>query len=141
MKTPRIARPRRGFGLALAMLALLVLAMVAASLLRRSAGARRVLVADERALQADWLAESGLDRAAARLADDPSFAGETWTIPASDLGGPDGAAVAITVEPAPGRPGARLVRVRADYPDDPTRRARASKSAEIPVPATEEERR
>ena len=36
--------------------------------------------------QARWLVESGVERAAAKLAADPAYAGETWNIPAAELG-------------------------------------------------------
>ena len=36
--------------------------------------------------QADWLARSGADRAAVRLADDQAFLGDTWSVELKDLG-------------------------------------------------------
>ena len=36
--------------------------------------------------QADWLARSGADRAAMRLADDKAFPGDTWSVDLKDLG-------------------------------------------------------
>ena len=38
--------------------------------------------ADE--LQAQWLAEAGLARAAAKLRDDANYQGEVWTVPLGD---------------------------------------------------------
>jgi hypothetical protein len=82
--------------------------------------------------QAAWLAESGLERAAARLAADPGYRGETWTIPAAELGGQDGAVVRIEVEPDAEQPERRRrVSVQADYPDDPRHRARRSKEIAV----------
>ena len=78
-------------------------------------------------LQAGWLVESGLERAAAALASDGGYTGQTWRIPADELGGKDGAVVKITVERPPEQPGRRRVHVRADYPDHPRHRARKSK--------------
>ena len=66
---------------------LLVIMLICASLLRLVQSRRALIRNEERKLQADWLVESGLDRAAARLGDDPSYRGETWTIPADELGG------------------------------------------------------
>jgi hypothetical protein len=45
------------------------------------------------------------------------------------MGGPDGAVVRIDVQPLAGEPGRRRVRVVADYPDSPQRRARESREA------------
>src|SRR5580704_14652573 len=44
----------------------------------------------EHRLQADWLAESGLDRAAARLAANRGYRGEDWTIAPAELSSADG---------------------------------------------------
>jgi type II secretory pathway component PulK len=70
-------------------------------------------------LQAQWLAEAGVERAAARLADDPGYAGETWTVSAQELAGRRGGVVRIHVAAASKDAKSRLVRVEADYPDDP----------------------
>jgi hypothetical protein len=91
------------------------------------------LRAAERRLQAEWLAESALDRAAARLNDDANYAGETWTIPAERLGSRDGGSVRIVVDPVPDHPDRRVVRARADFPADGPRRVRHSRSLTITV--------
>jgi type II secretory pathway pseudopilin PulG len=118
---------------------LVLIALIAGTLLRTGLARRRGLRMEERELQARWLAESGLERAAARLAEAPDYRGETWTIPAAELGGPWSGAVAIAVEPVAGRPGRRLVRVRADYPDgaEPRARRRAEATVELGPAAPE----
>jgi hypothetical protein len=85
-------------------------------------------------LQAGWLAESGLERAAQRLAAKSDFAGETWSIPAQLLGGSYAAAVRIRVEAVRDQPKSRLVRVEADYPDRPQDRARESRETMVRLP-------
>jgi hypothetical protein len=119
----------------MALVALVLIVMTLGSLLKRARDSWRVTRAEERQIQADWLAESGLDRAAARLAAEAEYRGETWSIPAEELGGHEPAVVDIRVEPIPDRPGLRRVRVRADYPPDAPRRARRSKTANIAVGA------
>lgn len=126
---------RRGAALALGLVCLALVVLVLGSLLRRVTEARLVVRASERALQADWLADSGLARAAARLALDPGYRGETWTIPADRLGGRDPALVVIAVAPAPDNPQARAVRVQADTPPDAPRRARRTRTLTIHLPA------
>lgn len=126
---------RRGVALALALACLVLIVLVLGGLLRRVAEARLIVRAEERRLQADWLADSGLARASARLAVDPSYAGETWNVPAATLGGAEPAVVAITVEPEPDAPDRRRVRVQADYPPDPPRRARRSRTTTITIAA------
>jgi len=84
-------------------------------------------------LQARLLAESALERAAARLAADPKYAGETWSVPPEALDGRDGAAVQIQVEDLPRASSRRLVRVRADFPDQPDTRVRHTRQAVVEI--------
>jgi hypothetical protein len=127
------ARPsrRRAIISAAVLVCLLVMAIVCGSLLRLTRTERGLNRAEERQLQADWLAESGLDRAAARLEKDPNYRGETWKISADDLGGPAPGVVTIEVEPGRGPDAARrrLVTVRADYPPEAPQRVRVTRAA------------
>jgi type II secretory pathway component PulK len=126
--------PRRRGVVLLAVIVLVgVASLVAVSILKLAAARRETLRGELRQLQSDWLAESGLERAAARLAADPRYPGETWILDPETLGGRDAAVVRIEVQPVPGQAGRRLVRVRADYPDDARRRARRSKQRLIDV--------
>lgn len=115
----------------MALAAVVILMMVVATLARIGVAERRQAIAEGRSIQADWLAESGLARASARLSESGDYRGETWDLAAADLGGRDGGRVVIVVEPSAGRPDRRLVHVRADYPTDPTRRARRTLRAII----------
>jgi Tfp pilus assembly protein PilX len=78
-------------------------------------------------LQAEWLAEAGIDRAAARLAEKADYAGETWNISAEELSARDAAAVEIRVAAVADHPDRRTIEVVADYPVELVHRARASK--------------
>ena len=78
-------------------------------------------------LQAQWLAESGLERATAQLAADADYSGETWNIPAENLGAADAGTVKIEVAPAQANGKGRLVKVEATFPDDPIDRVQYSK--------------
>jgi hypothetical protein len=118
---------RRGMVAVAIVAILIVLVILSGSLLRVIWLRHADLRASERRLQAEWLAESGLDRAAAKLALDPGYKGETWAIAASDLGGRDEATVKIVVSSVPGKPDRRAVRVAADYPVDEPRRHRQSR--------------
>ncbi len=84
-----------------------------------------------RQVQAGWLAESGVQRAAARLAADANYRGETWQISPADLNGRDGGTVAIRVTPLPDKPDRRAVHIDADYPADPQDRARETRDITI----------
>ena len=102
-----------GVLLSLGVVSVLVLGWMRSGIARRDQ-ARQA----EQRLQADWLAESGLERAAARLAAKPDYKGEIWNIAAAELSGPR-ARVEIRVNDVAGREAARRVTVVADYPADP----------------------
>jgi hypothetical protein len=114
-------------------------AAVGVSLVRLARLAERSLELDRCRVQADWLAESALERAAARLAADASYQGETWTLAAVEFAGRrggqareanvlpsagDGGRVLIRVEPAAGPPDRRRVHVEADYSSGRARQTR-----------------
>jgi hypothetical protein len=87
-----------------------------------------------RQIQAGWLAESGVQRAEARLAADAHYRGETWKISAADFGNEsavDDGLVTIRVEPVAGKPDRRAVHVEADFPFDPVQRARETRDTII----------
>jgi hypothetical protein len=125
------ATRRRGMVAAAIVAVLIVLVILSGSLLRVIWLRHADLRASERRLQAEWLAESGLDRAASRLAGDPGYQGETWAIAASELSSRDEASVKIVVTLVPGKPERRAVRVVADYPVDEPRRHRQSRELMI----------
>lgn len=66
--------------------------------------------------QAEYLAISGADLAQARLRDDASYAGETWNVPAVELGGRDAGLVTINVATDANDSAARRITVVAEYP-------------------------
>jgi hypothetical protein len=105
--------------------------LLVGSWLQTAAIERRQLRGQEDRLQADWLAESGLERAAARLAADESYAGETWRIAADELGGRAAGEVVIRVESLADHPRGRLVHVQADFPAGAEHRARRSKQTPV----------
>lgn len=109
-------RRRRGALLILAMACLGATVLMLAMSLRSALSERRALLVRGRSLQADWLAESGLQRAVARLTLDPNYAGEKWVLEADRLGGRDAAMVTIAIETIRDRPNEKRVRVDASFP-------------------------
>ena len=89
-------RRRRGSMTVFVLVCLLVIAMICGVLLRIGLTERERIRGEERKLQTEWLVESGLERAAAKLASDPKYGGETWDLAASDLNGPLPGRVTIT---------------------------------------------
>jgi hypothetical protein len=74
-------------------------------------------LAEERT-QASWLADAGVRRAAAFLAADPDYNGETWRVESGDLARAGAATVVIRIEPLPGAAGQSRITARASYPRD-----------------------
>lgn len=116
---------RRGAALVVALIALMIASMLGGVLVRRALDTNRraALLAREAQVEALW--QSGLDRTRARLAADPSYKGETWTIPATSLGGRSSGRVTIRVEPAASGP--FHATIQAEFPmesDAPSRTRR-----------------
>jgi Tfp pilus assembly protein PilX len=134
-------RPRRGATLVLVMACLLVVALLGMALVRAAVRRHRQTRREHQRLQAFWLAESAALRAAARLAADPDYAGETWKLPATHFGGNSPGVVVIRLEtaaPADSEtaPAERTVIIEARYPADDQRgvmhRRRIPLSPELP---------
>jgi type II secretory pathway component PulK len=125
----RTARSSRGLTVVAVLVCLIIITLVSGTLLKVGLAHRELARAQERRLQAEWLAESGAQRALARLATNRDYVGETWSLSAQDLGqsattSESAATVAIAVERVAADPARRRVKVTADYPRDPPRRAR-----------------
>ena len=118
---------QRGAVLVVVLVCLMMATALFVLVVRQALAERRAIEMRCGGVQALWLAEAGVERAAARLAADPKYAGETWTISTAELGGSDGALVRIEVKAIADRPQRRLVRVEADYADAPERRCRQVK--------------
>ncbi|HBO44107.1 MAG TPA: hypothetical protein DD670_09285 [Planctomycetaceae bacterium] len=129
---------RRGIALVTAMVCL-AMVVVLMSLIVQVAMMRHTVARDElRQLQAAWLADSALQRAAARLAADREYAGEMWKIGAEAFDGRHAGVVLIEVTASDEDARRRIVRVRADFPDDPVHRARRSKQITVMLPPGEQ---
>jgi len=129
----RLSKPnhRRASVLVVIFVCFVVAAAMFVLLGRQSVAQRREAETQLWTAQAQWIAEAAVERAAARLTADAKYAGETWAIPAAEMGGKQGAQARIHVEHLAGRPDSRLVRVEADYPDDPVHRSRWTKQIAI----------
>jgi type II secretory pathway component PulK len=130
-KTRQRKKPARGMTAVAVLVCLIIMTMITGAILKVSLAQRDQLRAQERRLQAEWLAESGIQRALARLDTEPDYRGETWEISARDLDSSEAARVMITVESVAENQGQRQVRAQADYPRDPPQRSRNSKQVTI----------
>lgn len=124
--------PRGGF-LLLTALVCVALAVALAGLLARMA---MVDMQYDRSqlhrMQCEWLVEAGVERAAARLAADPDYTGETWRLGPEQLDGRHAAVVRIAVAPDAERPAETVLNVQADFPDNPHRRVRQTRAVRLP---------
>jgi len=126
---------RRGVIMVAVIVCVAVASIIFLSIAKLVVAGRQAAQTETWQLQARWLAESGLERAASRLAADADYSGETWTVPADAIGGSEAGLVEIAVEAVPDEPGRHRVLIRADYPDLPHRRTRHTKQAIVQLPA------
>jgi len=131
--TPR-RRARAGRRAALLVAVLVCLSVVmalGAAWLRGVLLEHRQVRAQADRLQAEYLAASAVGRAAAQLAANPDYRGETFVVDAETLALRAGAAVIIRVEPVADDAKARRVVVEANFPNDGAERARRSRQVTI----------
>jgi Tfp pilus assembly protein PilX len=98
---------------------------------------RRQLRSLEDRTQAQYLVDSALRRAAARLAADASYAGEIWRVAPEELAGPAAAAVTIQVRSVSDEPQTRIIEVAADVPADAAAKSRRSKQIKLTLASKE----
>jgi type II secretory pathway component PulK len=122
---------RRGAVLLMALVCLTLLVLFGASLVKLALMERKALESQQQTSQARRLAEAGFERAAAKLASDPEYRGETWSLAGDEAVAGRPAAVTIHVGGVDDRPGRRRIAVQADYPSDAATRARQSKQGEF----------
>ena len=116
---------RRGAALVMAMVALLVVTLMSAALVQSLVTGQRQSrrYADE--LQAQWLADAGLERAAVQLARDAQYRGEMWQ---TEIGGELGS-VTIAVDPE-----TKKIVAEAVYPPEEHRRILVRRERTISEP-------
>ncbi len=122
---------RRGAFLVVVMICLLVAGMLTGSLMQLVLLQDRQLKYEQARLQAAWLVEAGLDRAAGRLTREPAYAGESWEIDAARLGGADAGVVVIRVENEESETPQRTIVVEARFPAQGPHQARLTRQVTI----------
>ena len=128
---PGLAATRRGAIIVIAMISLLLVSAIAVSLVRLALTQQRQVRREQIRLQAEWLAEAGLERGAAKLRRDSDYQGEQWTIPAEHLDGRRSALVRITAQPAEETGGTTILKVIATYPEETEHRAQVTREVSI----------
>jgi Tfp pilus assembly protein PilV len=112
---------------------IVLVSMVTLSLIKITLAQRSQSQRELWRMQSSWLVESGIERAAAKIAIDGGYAGETWSVAADELGGGRAGEVRIVVQPMDGRDDARQVRVEAVFPAGTDQRAKSSKQVIVAV--------
>lgn len=125
----RQASTRRGAALVIALIALLLVGVLGAQLARSAILQHEQVRHEEWQIQAEWLAESALDRAAATLKSNPDYQGEVWQATA----GPNQAAIGqVVIEIEETDEEGLTIRAVADVPDSGEHRARVSRERRLP---------
>jgi Tfp pilus assembly protein PilX len=127
-----VTTARRGAVLIAALVCLLVLTLLCGMLLKLALLNQRQQRMSECRAQATWLAEAGLERAAASIVRSPHYPGEIWQVPDTQLSPSYTGLVLIEVQ-SKNESGQRLIDVRADYIRDGERLARISKQVQITI--------
>jgi type II secretory pathway component PulK len=130
-KSLRLASRQRGTIILFAMLALLIVSMLGASLVRTVAVSHQQLLREQLRMQAVWLAESGCDRAVSQLRRSSAYMGEVWSVPAEQLSADRTAVVRIRVEADPKSEIRRIVAVTAEYPAASSQAVRISRQISV----------
>ncbi len=127
---PEASRRRGGF-LIVALICLVLSTALVGTVLTLVQSQRRQMAHEQSRLQAEWLAESGLERAASKLRANSAYVRETWSIATGELGGADSGEVTIRVESVENQPHHRIVHVEAVYPAGSTQPVRRTRQATI----------
>ncbi len=120
---------RAGIVLFTTIVALLAATIIALGILRAAISQYGSIRDQRRQLQTEQLAQAAIGRALDRLRTAADYRGETWEVPADELGGPLAGEVLIEVS-KPGVAGddnTLKISVRADYPANQFYRSRQSR--------------
>src|SRR5487761_1135988 len=107
---------RRGAVLIMALVCLVLVTALGGALLRWAAMEHKFLRSRDQQSQARWLAEAGVERAAARMAGDARYTGEVWKVAAGELPAGETARVRLQVTVIEGQPRQRSIEVDVEYP-------------------------
>jgi hypothetical protein len=129
-----IHRSPKGAVLVVALVCLLLVAAIGASLVRTLLLQHRQRLQERHQLQALWLAESAVQRAVARLAESADYRGETWRVDGETLQTEWSGVALIQVEPLAGDPARRRIVVAARYPQDTLQQVLQQRELVVPVP-------
>jgi type II secretory pathway component PulK len=119
---------RRGIAGIWGVVCLILATAVAATLGRLALTEARLVAQEQRRSQCDWLLHAGWTLANSRIHTDPKYTGETWKIPAEELGGSEPGEVVIEIKDADPEiaTSKRQVKIIARFPKDSPRQVQLS---------------
>ena len=127
--------PHAGVILAVVLATLFIVMLFGAQLTRAIVAHQRRARLSEQQQQSFWLAESAVQRALLGLSKSADYRGETWRVPADVFGAAKPGAAVIHIEPAAESRMGWLIRVQAQYPDDPTLRSLYERELFVKLPS------
>ena len=133
MQKPRRYRRRRAAILIGVLIAVTVVALLIGSVMRTVVMHHRRARTFDRRLQSMWLADSGLQRALARLSVDAEYKGERWELTGESIGRRWPAVVVIQVQPITDDSAVRAIHVESHFPSSPEHRILYRINTSIPV--------
>ena len=122
----QVVSHRGGLALMVVLVALAIVSAIGMSLLKSAISQHRQAARDVLVVQARWLAESGIDRAAALLKADEKTAGFQWSVTAEQLGSRHAAKVTIEIKPVENAPQRRQIFAATEYPAESPKRIRTT---------------
>ena len=129
-----VTSTRSGAVLVVALICLLLLSVLAASLTRTVLLQREQVIREEWQLQAEWLAEAAIDRAVVRMESTPDYEGEEW-LPVSNEGTPLGRVhIVLAPDESETEVSRTRINVTADVPAGTQQRVRVQRAATVRMP-------
>ena len=130
-----VSRHRRGAILIAVLVGLGVASALVLTIVKSAALERRLLRQQSHHHQAAWLCAAGLERARQAAKADADYSGETWRVPAAELGKLDDGLVTITA--VAGAKGDTVVTVQARFPAGAVHAVQISRSFTLPKRSNE----
>lgn len=126
---------RQGSILVAALVCLALVTLIMLSVFKTSLSQRHQIRLEQQHVQAELLAESGLEKAVARLTTNPKYTGEQWTIEPSQLDSHNSALVKITVEKTEKQ---QSIGIHVTYPKDSLKSSRATRQLTFAPPTADD---
>lgn len=133
-----VASERQGTVLVAALVCLLIVMGMLGSMLQGTLRAHRQLHRERDLRQTELLLQAGSDRAVYRLANETSYRGETWNLPADAIAENGAGRVTIEISPADGQATLKA-QVVAEYPLGGETSIRRSRIFQVPTRKPQEQ--